>query len=90
MIEIEVRFFGSLRQLVGTARQVVSLDGEARLADLVDYLGRAYGSSFGQELARIRGVRILVNGREYTQVGGLQAPLADGWTVAFLPPIFGG
>ena len=49
MIEIEVRFFGSLRQQVGTACQVVCLDGEARLADLVDHLNHVYGDTFGPD-----------------------------------------
>lgn len=90
MIEIEVRYFGPTRQLAGTAHELVSLGEDARLADLINALDGTHGAGFGQQLAHVDGLRILVNGREYVQAGGLDAPLADGWAVVFMPQIFGG
>lgn len=89
-MKIEVLFFGQLRELTGVQRSTVDLGDGARLAALMAHLGEAYGASFRQQLDSIRGLRILINGREYALVGGMEAPLKDGDTVVFLPPIFGG
>jgi molybdopterin converting factor small subunit len=57
---------------------------------LIDHLGEEYGIAFRQKMDSVRGLRILINGREYKLLGGMDAPLQDGNTVVFLPPIFGG
>jgi len=38
----------------------------------------------------IKGLRILIDGRDHTLLGGKEAPLNEGCTVVFLPPIAGG
>ena len=89
-MNIEVLFFGQLREITGVSRTSVVIDDDSRLADLVLHLSDQYGDAFREKVEGIEGLRILVNGREYYRVGRMQAPLSDGNTVVFLPPIAGG
>lgn len=89
-MNIEVLFFGQLRELTAVNRRTAVVKDGARLADLIEHFGEEYGSAFHQQIDNIKGLRILINGREYTLLGGMEALLKDGDTVAILPPIFGG
>jgi len=90
MVSVNVLFFGQLRQVTNTRQEIISLERDTKLADLVARLNEEYGPSFGSEMTRIQGLRILINGQEYGLLGGMQAPLPDGCTVVFLPPVAGG
>ncbi len=89
-MNIEVLFFGQLRDITGVSRLNAEIKDNARLADLVEYLGEKCGAAFSQKVESIKGLRILINGREYFLLGHMEASLADGDTVVFLPPIAGG
>ena len=89
-MNIEVLFFGQLREITGVSRTGVVIDDNSRLADLVQYLSGKYGNTFREKVESIEGMRILINGREYYLLGRMEAPLSDGNTVVFLPPIAGG
>jgi len=89
-MNIEVLFFGKLRELTAVNRRAVVVKDGSKLADLLEHLNEEYGAGFRQQVNNIKGLRILINGREYTQLGGKEAPLKDGDTVVLLPPIFGG
>jgi len=89
-MDIEVLFFGQLRDLTSVHGATVVLKGGARLAELMDRLGEEYGIAFRDKVSNVKGLRILINGREHTLLGGMEAPLADGDTLVLLPPIFGG
>lgn len=89
-MNIEVLFFGNLREIAGVSRTNVVIDDSSRLADLVVFLSKQYGDAFREKIKDIQGLRILINGREYYLLGRMEAPLADGNTVVFLPPIAGG
>jgi len=89
-MNIEVLFFGQLRELTEVPKTTVTIEDNARLIDLAEHLGELYGAAFRRKLDEIQGLRILVNGKEYTLLGGMEAPLSDGDTVVLLPPIFGG
>jgi len=89
-MNIEVLFFGQLREITGVSRTGVVIDDNSRLADLVAYLTDRYGDAFREKVETIEGLRILINGREYYLLGHMEAPLSDGNTVVFLPPIAGG
>jgi len=90
MVSVNVLFFGQLRQVTNTRQEIISLERDTKLADLVARLNEEYGPSFGAEMTYIRGLRILVDGREYGLLEEVQAPLPDGCTVVFLPPVAGG
>jgi MoaD family protein len=89
-MNIEVLFFGQLREITGVSRTGVVIDDNSRLADLVSQLSEQYGDTFREKVENIEGMRILINGREYYLLGRMEAPLSDGNTVVFLPPIAGG
>lgn len=89
-MNIEVLFFGQLREITGVSRTNVVIRDDSRLADLVGNLAEEYGDAFREKVESIEGLRILINGREYYLLGRMEASLADGNTVVFLPPIAGG
>lgn len=69
---------------------MISVDGFDDLKDLLVCLGEKYGKDFAEALEATRGLRILVNGREYQQLSGLDTKLKEKDIVVLLPPIFGG
>ena len=89
-MNIEVLFFGQLRELTNAHRMTATVKDGASLADLIERLGEEYGTAFRQKMDSVEGLRILINGREYGLLGGMDAPLQDGNTIVLLPPIFGG
>jgi len=89
-MKLEVLFFGKFRDITGVSRTEAVIEDGSRLADLVNYFGAQYGKEFAENVDGIPGLRILVNGREYYLLGRMEAPLSDGTTVVFLPPVAGG
>ncbi len=89
-MNIEVLFFGQLREL--TEERLISIDIEnnASLDDLIEHLCRLYGNMFREKVESIPQLRILINGREYTRLDGLETIINEGDTIAFLPTIAGG
>lgn len=90
MINLEILFFGKLRDIAGVSKTGAVIKDGSRLSDLVEHLSGHYGEEFGEEIANIAGLRILINGREYYLLGRMEAPLTEGDTIVFLPPIAGG
>ena len=89
-MNVEVLFFGQLRELAAVRQTTFVMKDGARLVDLIEHLGGKYGDAFRHEVNNVRHLQILINGQQHTFLGGMEAPLKDGDTVVFLPPIFGG
>lgn len=89
-MKISVLFFAQLRDLSGVREAEFSLSEGSRLSDLVNQLHQKYGSAFKKEMAKIEGLRILVNGQEYEFSGGMDTRLKEGDNIVLLPPIGGG
>jgi molybdopterin converting factor small subunit len=89
-VNVEVLFFGQLRELAAVRQTIVAMNDGARLVDLIEHLGEECGTAFRREVSNIQRLQILINGQRHTLLGGMEAPLKDGDTVVFLPPIFGG
>jgi len=89
-VNVEILFFGQLRELAAVRQTTFVMSDGARLVDLIKHLGEEYGDAFRRELSNIRRLQILINGQRHTFLGGMEAPLKDGDTVVLLPPIFGG
>jgi sulfur-carrier protein len=89
-MDIEVLFFGKLRELSGIRKIVVSVGESARLSDLIKQLGERFGSAFQTGVDHLQGLRILVNGREHGLLGGRETRLRHKDNVVFLPPLGGG
>ena len=88
-MNVEVLFFGRLRELA-TRQRVVSMIGGARLSDLIDRLSEEYGDEFRREVNQLEGLRILINGNEYDLLDGMATSLKDGDVVVFLTITAGG
>lgn len=97
-MEVKVRFFTSLRELVNKREETLSFDiGELVNVEVVlGVLSKKYGSTFveyvyNQKSGAPRGfLQFLVNGTSITTLKGLQTPLGDGDVLAILPPVGGG
>ena len=89
-MNVEILFFGQLRELAAVRQTTFVMSDGARLVDLIKHLGEEYGDAFRHEVNNIGHLQILINGQRHTFLGGMEAPLKDGDTVVLLPPIFGG
>jgi len=81
---IQVRYFASIREALGTGHEAVHT-GAATLGALRDEL-IARGGAHAASLARGRAVRMA----QGQVLCAEDAPLADGAEVAFFPPVTGG
>jgi molybdopterin converting factor small subunit len=89
-MRVEVLFFGNHRELAGTAREIITLKAETRLSGLFNRLGDRHGDELRRELANKENLTVLVNGRHYGTLDGVETILKNKDTVAILPVIFGG
>ena len=83
-MQIEIRFFASLREALGTAS--LSLQTEATTVGALRDELIARGGVWAEALARGRAVRAAL---DQAMVGD-EAALRDGAEVAFFPPVTGG
>jgi molybdopterin converting factor small subunit len=89
-MKVEVLFFGRPRELAGISREVLSLKAGMRLSNMLERLAKRHGDDLKTELSNLENLIILVNGRHYTTLNGIDTVLSDEDTVAILPVIFGG
>jgi len=90
MMNVEVMFFGKLRETAGTSKEQASLEAGGKLSDLMSCLEKTHGAKFAEEVRGIKGLRILINGREYQVLDGVETVLKEKDSVVLLPPIEGG
>jgi len=85
-MNIQLRFFASVREALGTSQENLALPAEVKtVGDLRAHL-RSRGGVWAETLAEGRSLRMA-----YNQVmTGADTPLADGGEVAFFPPVTGG
>jgi len=83
-MKVQVRYFASLREALGT-QETVEVDSGTTLGALRDRL-IARGGDHARCLARGRAVRSALN----QTMANDGAPLHDGAEVAFFPPVTGG
>jgi MoaD family protein len=93
---VKVRTIGLLRSLFGRAEMDVALPEGGTVADLLASLAKTYGEQVAAhfiEPTQQGGhppLRVMVNGRDITVLGGRQAVLKDGDELLVLTPIAGG
>lgn len=85
-MNLEIRYFASVRENLGCSRESVSLPPEVKtMADLRAYLV-ARGAPWSEVLADGRALRTACN----QQMARPETPLSPGCEVAFFPPVTGG
>jgi MoaD family protein len=97
-LNVSVRFFGSLRALIGKKVERVEFeDGEeATVEKVLKRLSEVYGKDFveyvfdGRTGETQSHLLLLVNGRSITVLDRLETQLIDGDVLAILPPVGGG
>jgi molybdopterin synthase sulfur carrier subunit len=97
-LQVSVRFFTSLRELIGKKEETLAFpEGEAITVDMIlGSLVRRYGKPFteyvyDQKTGEVKGfLQLLVNGKSVSTLSGLQTELETGDVLAILPPVGGG
>lgn len=92
-MEVELKFFATFREAVGSKLVTHEYDEGATVGDVLRALEGAYGGLDGQLLedgALHPQNNVLKNGREVQHVDGLDTELADGDTLSLFPPVAGG
>jgi molybdopterin synthase sulfur carrier subunit len=84
-MNVQIRYFASLREALGPGETVAQLPEGSTLASLRDAL-IARGGTYAQALARTRNVRCALD-QKMSDEG---AALHEGAEVAFFPPVTGG
>lgn len=94
-MKVTVKFFTSLREIVGKAKEEIELSGVVTVGELLRRLGERYGDGFVRYVYDERGVvrghlSFLVNGEGVAARRGLRTRLRDNDVLAILPPVGGG
>ena len=85
-MQIQLRFFASVREAVGTAQESLELPADVTTAGQVrDYL-RSRDGPWAEALAEGRSLRIACN----QQMAEPSTPVTEGCELAFFPPVTGG
>ena len=92
-MNIKVRAFGGYRELLGRELSL-SLPERATVRRLLERLGDsspAFAAEVLDACGRLRPyVRVLRNGRDVRNAGGLETVMAEGDEIALFPPLAGG
>ena len=85
-MQIQLKFFASLREAVGTSHELLMVPAELKTAGQVrDFLCQR-GGVWAEALAQGRAVRIACN----QEMAEASTVLSDGCELAFFPPVTGG
>ena len=97
-MQVSVRFFTSLRELLGKKEETFEFTEGAKVIvdNVLERLKQRYGKPFveyvyDQKTGEMKGfLQLLVNGKSASTLNGMQTELADGDVLAILPPVGGG
>ena len=97
-VEVKVRFFTSLREIVGKREEILSFsEGESVTVDLIlRTISKKYGLPFTEYVYDEKTgkpknfLQFLVSGTSISTLNGLETQLKAGDVLAILPPVGGG
>ncbi len=94
-MNVKVKVFAALRELLGTREVDVNVLEGATLSDVLEKLVEKYGSPLKNYLFSDDGelkphFTIYVNSVGINELSGLKTPLKEGDVIAILPPVSGG
>lgn len=85
-MNIQLRFFASIREALGTTQETISLPEQVRtVGDVRDFL-RQRGAPWSDVLAEGKVLRMACN----HHLTDATAPISEGCELAFFPPVTGG
>ena len=85
-MQIQLKFFASLREAVGTGAESIVLPPEVKTAGEVRAFLCSRGGVWADALAEGRAVRVACN----QQMAASDTPISEGCELAFFPPVTGG
>jgi sulfur-carrier protein len=85
-MNIQLRFFASVREKLGTGHESVSVPDSVQTVGDVRAFLRERGGAWAETLAEGRSLRMAYN----QQMTSAATRIADGGEVAFFPPVTGG
>lgn len=85
-MHIHLRFFASVRELLGTSSETLAVPDDVRSVGAVRTLLAARGGAWAEALGEGRALRMALNQVMCPD----STPLQDGGEVAFFPPVTGG
>ena len=85
-MQIQLKFFASLREAVGTSSESLTVPAGVATAGELRELLRARGGVWAEALADTKALRIALN----QQMTDASARIAEGCELAFFPPVTGG
>jgi molybdopterin synthase sulfur carrier subunit len=85
-VNIQLRFFASVREAVGTSGETVALPADVVTVGAVRDLLIARGGAWAEALGHERALRMAFN----HVMCEADTPLSEGGEVAFFPPVTGG
>ncbi len=97
-VKVTVRFFTSLRELVGKKDETLELPDieKITLDELLSNLSSKHGKSFAEYVYDektgevVKFLQFLINGKSSVSLNGFKTELKDGDVLAILPPVGGG
>jgi sulfur-carrier protein len=97
-LEVKVRFFTSLREIVGKREETLSFTNNEKITidTVLKVLSKKYGASFTQyvynnETGQPKNfLQFLINGNSAATLDALETELKGGDVLAILPPVGGG
>lgn len=94
-MKVTVKFFTTLREIVGKPKEEMELSEVATVKELLHQLQEKYGEKLTHylydEKGKVRGhLHLLINGRSITTQQGLMTKLKESDVIAILPPVGGG
>ncbi|MGQ9530909.1 MAG: ubiquitin-like small modifier protein 1 [Candidatus Bathycorpusculaceae bacterium] len=96
-VQVSVRFFTSLREIVGKREETLEFsDNRVTVDAVLKRLAERYGKDFVDYLydsktGEVKGfLQFLINGRSASTLRGLETELSDGDVLAIIPPVGGG
>ena len=97
-LKISVRFFTSLREIVGKREEMLEFSENEKVTvnKVLLTLGQVYGKTFIDYVYDARSscvkgfLQFFINGRSAATLNGLESELADGDVLAIIPPVGGG
>ncbi len=97
-VRVSVRFFTSLRELVGKKEERVEFPGSEKvtLDEFLRMLSFKHGKRFEEYVYDEKSgevkkfLQFLINGKSSASLNGFQTELKDGDVLAILPPVGGG
>lgn len=81
--------YKALKEILGKDMTIELAEG-VTLRDLIQKLDSIYNGAITRSLKLDKQISILLNGQDIEHLGGLDARLADGDRVAFIPLVAGG